>query len=320
MPEPGLILAMKVRDERWFEWAERVLAGNAQTINGDDAGAGLRLRTVPVPLPLPMEVRVSVARAGDYLWVTTHDQLMRQVVQIKSGKAPGLRTVAEFRKLTDGLPTEGNQFGFASERVGDLVRVIQRTALAASGQQGSGPPAALMQKLMAMGGKVAGASVGSVGPEGWLTVSHGHQEPSASVLLSAVVAPTAVLAGMTLPALAKAKGKAQSISCVNNLKQLGLAARIYASDHGDTFPPDVLAMKNELVTPRILICPLDPAAAQAQSLTWESLRPEAVSYDYLAAGQKDGGADPQTPCFRCRFHSHICRMDGSVQASAEGAR
>jgi prepilin-type processing-associated H-X9-DG protein len=45
-----------------------------------------------------------------------------------------------------------------------------------------------------------------------------------------------VMAGMLLPALAKAKAKAQGIQCMNNLKQLSLAARMYASDNKDHFP------------------------------------------------------------------------------------
>jgi prepilin-type processing-associated H-X9-DG protein len=45
-----------------------------------------------------------------------------------------------------------------------------------------------------------------------------------------------VLAGLLLPALAQAKNKAQGIMCMNNMKQLVLAARIYASDHKDRLP------------------------------------------------------------------------------------
>jgi prepilin-type processing-associated H-X9-DG protein len=85
-------------------------------------------------------------------------------------------------------------------------------------------------------GPAHGLTVASHTPTGWHFVAVGNQDSTAALMLPAV-AGVAVMAGLLLPAVAKAKTKAQAINSVSQLKQINLAARIYAADHRDVFPP-----------------------------------------------------------------------------------
>jgi hypothetical protein len=308
IPEPGLLIAIKVKDDTIFRRVDEIISQNQQVIKVDQDD--LKMRSVTLPPQIPLPLRPTVARSGNYLFVASSDRLVEEVLAVKKGEKPGLKAGDEFKKLAQGMPQAGNKFGFLSKRFGQTVSQVVQTVI----QERAGGEAARLVPIFKLIGSIEPGyfySVSANTPEGWLMESQGNQDLGKSVMLSSAVAPVSIGAAMVLPALAKAKSRAQNIACVNNLKQIGLAARIWATDHNDKLPKDFLSMKNELTTPRILICPGDQGRAQYQTSDWADIDESKISYEMVTPGASD--TEPDKDYVRCPIHGSVVKVDGSVR-------
>jgi hypothetical protein len=154
-----------------------------------------------------------------------------------------------------------------------------------------------------------------------------------SLFLLGCLAGIAFFVFVTIAAAARARAAAQRQSCESNLKQIGIAFRMWQLDHNDLFPFNLslneggsleycgrdangvdtnslhhlLVITNELYSPHVLTC---PGYTGTVASAWTDMTQDAVSYHLHTARQRD--LNPEGILAFCPTHRMLLRCDGSV--------
>lgn len=125
------------------------------------------------------------------------------------------------------------------------------------------------------------------------SVSHRDGQQGFTLIeLLVVIAIIAILAGMLLPALAKAKQSANKALCMNNLKQWGTSINVYAGDHDGRIPPGT------------------DAAGQGQHLSWIGPSVLRLYRGYLMPATTNASSSKNSPlyCPTGEYHRAVDRL------------
>jgi len=112
--------------------------------------------------------------------------------------------------------------------------------------------------------------------------------------LLVVIAVIAVLAAMLLPAMSRAKARAQLASCVNNQRQIRLALQMYTMEHDGLMPPRrsllnrwPTQLQSGFLAFKILCCPTDPDAIKDSAEASTNVPPDQAPRSYIMNGCQD---------------------------------
>ncbi|MFO1475903.1 MAG: DUF3352 domain-containing protein [Verrucomicrobiota bacterium] len=242
VPEPGLMILVRVKDDAIFNRVEEALKTTRQEVVKVDK-PDVRMRTMPVPLPLPILLRPTLAASGGYLILASSDALVNEALAVRSGSKPGLKSTDEFKRLAAGIGTEANQFSFVSRQFTETALQIQHQVFAMN--RSMDPTVQKwMEKLQ--GTNIAHSyCISANTAEGWLTTGNGTQQPVRTLLTAAVALPVGMIAAIAAPNFVKARQVSQKNACINNLRMIDAAKQQWALEKG--LPSTAMPSKQDLL-------------------------------------------------------------------------
>jgi prepilin-type processing-associated H-X9-DG protein len=274
-PSISIMLVVKVKDDTLFELIDGTLPPDPEIERVDTLE--MRLRSMESPSPLPIIFAPSIALSHNYLMLATNPGIINAAMATLNGKQPGLTAGDEFKRLSQDVPTEGVGFHFISSSLSKQLR--QFAVQMAKGM----PPqeAAFMNQILEkQGDDMYSYGVSEHCADSFYFTGNAQSGIAKSVILPAAAAPTAVMAGMLMPALSQSREKARRVSCMNNLKQIGLASFMWASENDGQFPDSFKQLMESELLPagKVWSCPSHPEADTS---------PKRSHYVYVGKGLSD---------------------------------
>ena len=95
--------------------------------------------------------------------------------------------------------------------------------------------------------------------------------------------------------------------CMTNMMRIANAARAWASSHNDILPSDFLALKDELDSVAVLVCPLDVRTLAKTLQYWSQLTTNRPTYQIVAPGASVN--DSTQVYLRCPKHGYAAYTD-----------
>jgi len=232
MPDIGFMLVCKVKNDTVFGLVDSALKANQFVIRTDRSD--LRMRTIAPPSSAgPVQQRISIARSGDYLFIASTDALIEAAVAVKAGRKAGLKSTDEFKKISQGMPEQGNSFTFRSQRIPQMIAGLQSQVLPSDPATNNPAQRQMLANLFGTPATAGTYQVTANTPEGWLSVGNSGQNPASTLFLLPTMAAALITGAIAIPSLLRSRQAANEAAAVANLRTIATAQVTHLSSRGN---------------------------------------------------------------------------------------
>jgi hypothetical protein len=218
MPEPAAALFWKVRNDKLFDRLEALFAMNPKVEKIDQPD--LRMRVMQGVEEIPY-LRPTMAQHGDYLILSSSEELVRGMVEVESGQRQGIRSSPDFRQLAAGLPEKGNGVAYVGKRLqktlGDLQLKFSQTR-----ETGNPLLEAMSAKFSGLTADAATYLVFGATEDGWFTTGKTRKDLN-EILGEVLTLPAYYLAVAAVEEIKQARGSNKLTKIKQNLANLRAA-------------------------------------------------------------------------------------------------
>lgn len=311
LPEPSLAMVLNVTDSTLFGLVKSSFGQAPLEPYEVEGGEGF---SVKLPLPIPLDFQPTFIQSGDKFIVASNTSYATEMLNPSAAPGGVLSESEELQKWINQFEGDANSVTFVSNNVSGLVTTLTESVLAMTNEFASDVEMNLIKENFVNNLKdIQYSGITRIDKNGLYTESYSNIPD----LYTKLMGPTAIGSSMFLPALSKAKAKASSIKCINNLKQLSLAIKMYASENDNQLPSDISQIIEYIGEPRVCNCPDDPNQIDPSLSFDDDEWKEFNSYKFnFKEGVKDTN-DANTVLIECPFHGHKAMGDGSVIAGPD---
>ncbi len=239
----------------------------------------------PVTPPFLTWFKPLIRRDGENIYIVSNAKIL-EIIKNTIAKKDGLSSTPEFKHLSQGLPAKGIAFLYFNSKTIKVIIDIIKTNAPVGDKDWS-----VLSKLFPPSDLFM---VVSREKDGIMHVMNSPMDLPQFIAYTSIMPSIAQLATVLPAALGKARTKARRISCMSNLKQIGLALKMYAMDHKDKYPAGnnvvglkKLIKKDYLTDLSVYVCP----DSKAVKTTTKELKEANSSYIYLGGFTEGDGAD-----------------------------